>query len=221
MDVETAKKIAARTAAELIPPHTHLGLGSGSTVVHFIEALAERLKQGFHLRAVVPCSHQSFLHAMNYNLPIQDLNDVQQLDLTIDGADQIDPQKRMVKGGGGALVRERIIASASKELLIIVDESKLVSSLGKKIPVEVLPFGSKVVQHKLEQLGYPGTWRSDFVTENGNLILDLHPSSPLTHPEEDHVRIRSVPGVLDTGLFLHMAGRVIIGYFNGKIEMRD
>ena len=132
----------------------------------------------------------------------------------------------MIKGGGGAHVREKILAAASRELIVIVDETKLVASLGAcKLPVEILFYGSPSTRKKLEQAGYRGKWRVTkdsqfFITDNGNLILDIQFDSPPLFPEMDHEKIIQIPGVVDTGFFFQMAGRVIVGFPNGTTEIR-
>lgn len=133
----------------------------------------------------------------------------------------------MIKGGGGAHVREKILASASNEMIVIVDESKLVPALGKaKLPVEVLFYGSPATRMKIEEMGYNGRWRmgSDgtlFITENGNLIFDIEFPSPPPHPEKDHEQLIHIPGVIDTGFFFNLAGRVVVGYNDGRVEVQN
>ena len=126
----------------------------------------------------------------------------------------------MIKGGGGAHVREKILATASKELIVIVDETKLVSQLGKvKLPVEILPYGSLATKAKIESLGFKGSWREDFVTDNANLLLDIHFAHPLKDPFKVDEQIRRVPGVVDTGFFFNLAKRVIVGNFDGTTRL--
>ena len=133
----------------------------------------------------------------------------------------------MIKGGGGAHVREKILACASDEMIVIVDESKLVSAVGKaKLPVEILYYGSPATRTKIEAMGYEGRWRmvpdgSLFLTENGNLIFDIHFPSPPPHPEKDQEQLIHIPGVIDTGFFFNIAGRIIIGRSDGSIEIID
>jgi len=224
MDIEKAKKAAGHKAAELIQDGQIVGLGTGSTAAYFIESLIERCKQGLKITAV-SSSRASAEQARRGGIEVLDINEVLHVDITVDGADQIDPQKRMIKGGGGAHVREKILASSSDELVVIVDETKVVSSLGKtKLPVEVLFYGSPSTRQKLEELGYSGRWRMNedhslFITENGNLIFDIIFDSPLLYPEQDHEKIIHVPGVVDTGFFFGYAGRVIIGASDGSTKM--
>jgi ribose 5-phosphate isomerase A len=218
-----AKEAAGIAAAALIEPNTIVGLGSGTTAACFIEALGLRIQNGLILKAVVATSKQSADLARRYKMPLEDLNHVEKITVTVDGADEIDSQKRIIKGGGGAHVRERIVASSSEELIILIDESKIVPVLGKgKVPVEILPFGSMHTKRKLEELGYFGKWRSrsdhahtPFLTDNGNFLFDLYFTSPPLQPEKDHEKIKSIAGVVDTGIFLNMAGRVLVGHEDG------
>jgi ribose 5-phosphate isomerase A len=129
----------------------------------------------------------------------------------------------MIKGGGGALVREKILSAMSREMVVIVDETKLVPHLGKHpLPVEITPFCYKATERHLSTLGYHGTWRRSqqglYVTDNGNYILDIHFPHPLHDPQKDHAAIAAIPGVVETGFFFHLAGRVIVGFFDGRIH---
>ena len=226
MDQEIAKRAAGRKAAMFIEKNMIVGLGTGSTALYFIEALIERFREGLAIRAVAS-SRGSAEMAKKGGIPVLDINAVPRIDVTVDGADEIDPKKRMIKGGGGAHVREKILASSSEEMVVIVDETKLVASLGKaRLPVEVLFFGSPATRMKIEALGYSGRWRTNcdgsfFLTENGNLLFDIEFPAPCTHPEEDHRKISEIPGVIDTGFFFHLAGRVVVGYRDGKVQVRD
>jgi ribose 5-phosphate isomerase A len=225
MTTENAKKAAGLAAAELIHNNMIVGLGTGSTANYFIESLAARCAHGLMLKAVVPSSQSSLNLAERLGLPTEDINDVPQIDITVDGADEIDPMKRMIKGGGGAHVREKILASSSQELIIVVDETKLVSSIGTcKLPIEILIFGSPATRYKIEKLGFCGQWRvnpdgSFFISENGNLIYDITFNRPPPFPEQVHESIKHIPGVVDTGFFFHMAGRVIVGYQDGQVKV--
>ena len=199
-----------------------VGLGSGSTSAYFIAFLGAALReQGLHIRGVAT-SRASAQLAAKHNIPLVDLNDVPRIDITVDGADEIDPQKRLIKGHGGAHVREKIVASCSRELVIIADQSKLVERLGKKsLPVEVLSFGSTATRAKIELLGYRGSWRltpekSPVITDNGNMLFDIHFTD---EPELVHERLRALPGVVDTGFFFGLAGRIVIGYEDGRVDL--
>ncbi len=224
MSIQEGKRAAGRKAADWIKNGQIVGLGTGSTTSYFIESLIKRCEQGLKITAV-SSSHASAEQARQGRLEVLDINEVPHIDITVDGADEIDPQKRMIKGGGGAHVREKILASASDELIIIVDETKTVPALGRaKLPVEILFYGSPSTRRKLEKLGYQGRWRrnedkSMFITENGNLIFDIAFELPPPVPEQDHEKIIHVPGVVDTGFFFGYAGRVVIGYGDGSIKI--
>jgi len=225
MDLNEAKRAAGEKAAELIRAGMIVGLGSGSTSRCFIEALGRKVEEGLRIQAV-PSSRASAELAKKLRIQVVDINEVKGVDLTIDGADEIDIQKRMIKGGGGALLREKVLAASSGEMIVIVDESKLVRTIGGvKLPVEVLYYGFSATRRKIEQLGYSGDWRVDrngtpFVTENGNLIFDIQFASPLASPEEDDEKLIQIPGVIETGFFLKVAGRVIVGFSDGTTELR-
>jgi ribose 5-phosphate isomerase A len=216
--MDEAKKAAGRKAAEWIQEGMIVGLGTGSTAAFFIEALIERKLQ---IQAVAS-SRTSAELAKKGGIPLIDINSVSRIDITVDGADEIDPQKRMIKGGGGAHLREKILASASGEMVVIVDSSKQVERLGRaKLPVEVLFYGSPSTRAQIEKLGFSGKWRQNedetlFVTENGNLLFDIHFEAPLPYPEEVNDQILRIPGVVDTGFFFRLAGRVIVGHPDGK-----
>lgn len=218
------KKAAGFAAADLIEEGMVVGLGTGSTATFFISRLGERCREGLSITAVAT-SLQSLEQAKAEGIPLVDIDSLVSIDLAADGADEIDPQKRMIKGGGGALFREKIIAGMSKELIVVVDESKLVDHLGKfPLAVEISPFAFRATLAKLEEKGYPGTLRMNtneetFVSENGNYIVDITLSNPCMNPERDDECIQGIPGVIDTGFFFNMAGRVIVGFSDGHIEI--
>ena len=214
------KKALGEKAASLVEEGMLIGLGSGTTAIHFIDSLIKRCQSGLKIRAV-SSSIKSQEQARAGGIEVLDMNKVTSIDLTIDGADEIDPQNRMIKGGGGAHVREKIVASTSKQMIVIVDESKLVEKLGAfGLPVEILPFGIKATLHKLENLGYKGKVREGFTTDNGNILWDIHTPQFFDKPEIDHDRILKTPGVVDTGFFLNVPVKVLVGYANGKVEFR-
>ena len=224
MSRDAIKKAVGYKAAELIESGMRVGLGTGSTAFFFIERLIERCKKGLKIHAVASSVH-SLEQAREGKIPLLDIDKVTSLDVTVDGADEIDPQKRMIKGGGGAHVREKIIASMSHEMIVIVDESKLVPQLGVcKLPVEVLPFAHLATLHKIEKAGYKGTFRkkgnSFFITDNGNFLIDIHFDKPRARPEEDHETLIHIPGIVDTGFFFHLAGRVIVGFPDGQVVIK-
>jgi ribose 5-phosphate isomerase A len=222
---QDAKVAAGRKAVEWIESGMIVGLGSGSTAECFIQSLIEACKDGLHIQAVASSRASADLAARG-GIEVVDINSVPRIDITVDGADEIDPKKRMIKGGGGAHVREKILASSSGEMVVIVDETKLVPSVGRgKLPIEILFYGSPATRMKVEELGYRGRWRMNedetlFISENGNLILDLHFDSPPPSPEALHEAILNIPGVIDSGFFFDMAGRVVVGYSDGKTQVR-
>jgi ribose 5-phosphate isomerase A len=227
MNSEQIKKAVGYRAADFIQDGMIVGLGTGSTAQYFIEKLIERVKkEKIRIRAVAS-SLRSLEQAKNGGIPIIDINSIESIDITVDGADEIDSKKRMIKVGGGALLREKIVASMSKEMIVIIDESKVVPRLGhRKLPVEVVPFAHKASLYKLAKLGYQGEFRQNenkngfYVTDNGNYIIDIVFPNPLTEPEKDHEAIKQLPGVVETGFFFHLAGRVIVGFSDGQVIVR-
>ncbi len=225
MSIDAIKNNVGAAAAALIEPGMVVGLGTGSTAAYFVKHLIERCRGGLKIHAIASSQAISD-QAAKGRIPLLDPHQVSELDLTIDGADEVDSLKQLIKGAGGALVREKILASMSKEMIVIVDESKLVSQLGKaKLPVEVIPFGHKATLDHIQKLGLKAMLRMDaakkpFVTDNGNYIYDIHFEAPLSHPERDHENLIRLPGVVDTGFFFHLAGRIIIGFFDGQIVVR-
>lgn len=223
---QLAKQAAAKKAANLIQSGMTIGLGTGSTTLFFIEYLAKRCREeNLNIHAVVS-STQSLQAAQKEKIPLVDINSVNKLDVTVDGADEIDSEKRMIKGGGGALLREKIIASMSGEMIVIVDEEKVVKQLGKfPLPLEIAPFGYQATLSKIKQHGYSCTIRKDkneqiYKTDNGNYIFDIHFSEFIQNPEKENQFFKNIPGVLDTGFFFKLAGRVIIGFFDKHVEIR-
>ena len=215
------KKAVGYEAAELIQNGMRVGIGTGSTVYFFIERLIQKCKEGLLISAF-SSSMASEKQAREGGIPI--LTEMTELDITVDGADEIDPQKRMIKGGGGALFREKIIASASSEMIVIIDESKLVTHLGKRpLPVELTTYATPSIIRKINQAGYKGHIRmtaekTPFITDNGNYIYDIYFDTLRESPEEDEERLIHIPGVIDTGFFFHLAGRVLIGYEGGEVK---
>lgn len=210
-------------AAALIPDGALVGLGTGSTANCFIKALIQRVNDGLNIQAVAT-SEASYALALDGGITLLDVNDVEALDITVDGADEIDPQKRMIKGGGGALLREKLIASMSKEMIVIIDQSKQVKQLGAfGLPVEIVPFAYKSTLRRIEALGYEPTLRlgkelSPYVTDGGHYIADLRFPQLIKNPEETQQALSLLPGVVDTGLFLGIAGRVLVGLPDGSID---
>lgn len=204
----------ANAAGEMIQDGFVVGLGSGRAATTFIEALGKRVAQGLRIRGV-PTSQATADLATRLAIPLVTLDEIEAIDITVDGADEVDPQLDLIKGWGGALVREKIVAAASKRLVIVVGSEKLVPILGSrnKLPVEVIPFSLGHCRRRLAKLGLTGIPREiggkRFVTDNGNTILDCQ-LSPIANPAELETQIRSIPGVVGTGLFLGMADTVLI-----------
>ncbi len=208
----------ADRALAFVGKDTVIGLGSGRAAAAFVRRLAARVAGGLTVRGV-PTSEATARLARELGIPLADFEDAE-LDLTVDGADEVDPRLDLIKGYGGALVRERIVAGASRHRIILVDASKLVPRLGCRgqLPVEVVPFGLVPCRRRLETLGLEPVLRmhSDrpFITDNGNAILDCA-LAPIADAPGLEREIRAIPGVLDTGLFLGMADTVLVADGNG------
>jgi len=221
----------ATRALDLIADGARVGLGSGRASLAFIEKLGERVRQGLRM-AGVATSSASEQRARAVGIPLIALDEEVVLDLTVDGADEVAPNLDLVKGWGGALVRERIVASASRHQVILVGREKLVRALGERgrIPVEVIPLACGLVTRRLKALGLVPTVRADaegkrpFITDNGNLTLDCAPREPLSGargPRELEAAVLAIAGVVDTGLFLGTAGRVLVGHPDGRVDVLE
>lgn len=216
---------------DLIKDGSRVGLGSGRASAAFIAKLGERVKAGLKITGV-PTSNASEKQALELGIPLVPLTEDLELDLTVDGADEVAPNLDLVKGWGGALVRERIVAAASKRQIILVGEEKLVKTLGERgrIPVEVIPLAHGYVVRKLKALGLKPVTRpvvggtEPFVTDNGNLTLDCATNVPLQDAAAARAlekAVLEIAGVVDTGLFLGTAERVLIGYSDGRVDVRE
>jgi ribose 5-phosphate isomerase A len=209
-----AKELAAEKSLEFVEDGMTLGLGTGSTAAYFIKLLGERVKRGLKIRGI-PTSRTSKELAESLSIPIVTFQQFSEIDVAIDGADEVAPGLALIKGGGGALLLEKIVASASKRFIIIADSTKLVPRLGKfPLPVEVIPFASPVVAKKLSEQGIPSSIRrtktgTEFITDQGNLILDCA-CGEIVDPDALAASIRSIVGVVEHGLFLHMAERALV-----------
>lgn len=222
-EADRAKRRAAEAAATHVQSGYIIGLGSGSTTTHLIHVLGSNLRTG-ELSDIlgVPTSHQAAKNAVQAGIPLTTLDEYPELDLSIDGADQIDGNLDAIKGGGAALLREKIVASASNIYIIIAEEKKLTQNLGegKPIPLEVLPFSLGTVIEKIRSLGAGAKVRSGtgklgpVVTDNGNFIVDAE-FGPLSDPSKIDSDLKTIPGVLETGLFIGYADMVYLGTFNG------
>ncbi|MGY5861304.1 MAG: ribose 5-phosphate isomerase A [Candidatus Thorarchaeota archaeon] len=221
--MSSAKLNAVKSVIPLIPKKGAIGLGSGSTVAIFAEKLGKQILKGSINISIVPSSYQAYELAIEHGIPLTNLDLNPELLLTIDGADEVDKDLNLTKGGGGALFQEKIVASASRKLIIIVDESKLVKRLGTKveIPVEVLPFSLGVVRRKIMEMGVTPNVRQaqkkmgPVVTDNGNFILDLKFHKPISDPMQVAIDLKMIPGVVETGLFIDMAEEVHVGTETG------
>jgi len=221
--VEEAKKNAAREAVKHVRNNFIIGLGSGTTAAYAIEELGKRTKkEGLQILGI-PTSYQAFMLAVKHAISVTTLEEHPTLDLTIDGADQIDDELNLVKGMGGALAREKIVAFASKKLIIIADENKKVQTLGQNnhpIPTETLPFAASLVMHKMQEMGGQPVLREGkgkvgpVITDNGNIIIDTN-FGPIKRPDELEHKLKSISGVVETGLFIKMADVVYIGKRSG------
>lgn len=206
-------EIALR-AAELVEDGNTVGLGSGRAATTFLHALAKRIQDGLRVRGV-PTSNKTQQIAEQLQIPLVSINDAERIDLTVDGADEVDPDLNLIKGYGGALVREKIVAAASDRLVILVGSEKLVPVLGSRgtLPVEVVPFGLSFCQRRLERLSILAQPRAEagelFRSDNGNFILDCQVTDISDACRLD-AEIRRIPGVVDTGLFLGLAETVFV-----------
>ncbi|KMT62956.1 ribose-5-phosphate isomerase A [Paenilisteria newyorkensis] len=220
-----SKQIAGEKACEYIQDGMVVGLGTGSTAYYMIQKLGDRVAEGLNVTGVVTSKATEKL-ALERNIPLMDLNDVTEIDLTIDGADEVDAAFRGVKGGGGALLFEKLVAHASKKSIWVVGEDKVVETLGAfPLPVEVVPFGYKQVERQLEEKGYNPILRhhedgSIYLTDSQNYILDLQMKA-ITNPEALNDWLNNLPGVVENGLFLNYASSIVIGFSDGSVEVRD
>ncbi len=207
---------ASHPALQFVEPGQVLGLGTGRSAAAFIRALGDRVKAGLDVRGV-PTSKASAELARSLGIPLVSLDDIDSIDVALDGADEVDPALNLIKGRGGALVREKIVAAAARQFLVLVGEEKLVPVLGAKgaLPVEVVPFALGFCRRKLDALGCRPSPRTTpegapYISDNGNPILDCH-IHELADPAALERAILALPGVVDTGLFLGMASAVIVG----------
>jgi len=224
--IQEAKRNAALSAVKHVNDGFIVGLGSGSTAAFAIEALGERVKlENLHVMGI-PTSYQAFLLAVKCGIPITTLDEHPEVDLTIDGADQVTPELYLIKGMGAALAREKIVAAASKLNIIIADEQKKVKLLGEKgqsVPVEVLPFAISLAKRKIMANGGKPVLREGkgklgpTITDNGNVILDSY-FGEIANPAELEVKVKMVPGVVETGFFVGLTDLVYIGTAAGSVE---
>jgi ribose 5-phosphate isomerase A len=217
------KRIAAEKAVEWVKDGMTVGLGTGSTAYWAICKIGERIQEGLQIQAVAS-SKVTEQVAREIGIPLVALDEVETIDLTIDGADEVDRDYNLIKGGGGALLREKILAYNSHTFLVVVDESKLVGTLGRyPLPVEVVPFASAQTLRHLADLGCSAHLRKDgeslYTTDNGNYIVDCR-FEQIPDPAALDIIIRTIPGVVETGLFIHnMVSHVVVGYKDGDVQV--
>jgi ribose 5-phosphate isomerase A len=224
MDNELEKQAAARASLAFVKDGDFVGLGTGSTAAYFIQYLGERVKAGLNIRGVPTSVHAQQL-AQKFGIPLVGLDQVEQLDVDVDGADEFDPQLCLIKGGGGALLREKIVASASKKFIVIADSSKQVGLLGKfPLPVEVVPFAESIVARKITKLGAKVSLRKTadgevFTTDEHHHILDCE-FGQIIDPASLATALSAIPGVVEHGLFIHRADVVLVANGSNVTELR-
>ncbi|TMB91363.1 MAG: ribose-5-phosphate isomerase RpiA [Chloroflexi bacterium] len=220
MDPEVAKRAAADAAVALVEDGMSVGLGSGSTARWFIENLGARVRDGLDIRGV-PTSQATASLAQAHGIPLMELGR-DDLDLAVDGADAVDQDLRLIKGRGAAMLREKVVATAAWRFVVIVDDSKLCTRLGGRVPVELVTFGAPHTIALLESTGAQfivrtGDGGAPMLTDNGNLIADGE-YAPIDDPEGLAQRIEAIPGVVGHGLFLGMADLVVVGRADGSVQ---
>jgi ribose 5-phosphate isomerase A len=221
---EQEKEAAARASLAYLKDGQIVGIGSGSTVAHFIRLLGEQVKKGLRIRGI-PTSEHSGQEATKLGIALTTLDECQEIDVTVDGADEVDPQLRLIKGGGGALLREKIVASASNRLVIIADSTKRVPVLGKfPLPVEVIKFAQAVVKKKIEAMGAQVLLRraasgDPYLTDENNHILDCR-FGKISDPDRLAQQLSDTPGVVEHGLFIGMASVALVAQGSEVVEVK-
>ena len=219
---EEMKRVAGEYAVGFVQPGFVTGIGTGSTVYYFIHALAEKVKQGLDITAVVT-SRKSGELSKQLGITVTDLNDVDTIDITIDGADEVDKQLQLIKGGGGALLQEKMVAAASRKMIVIADGNKIADQLGRfPLPVEVIPYGWKQTQKHIGKLGCRKIILREkdgkpFITDHGHYILDCR-FGEIRKPEIIAAELNALPGVVENGLFIKMANAAIIAGPGGSMQ---
>jgi ribose 5-phosphate isomerase A len=218
------KEAAARASLRFVKDGQVVGLGTGSTAAYFIKLLGEEVKVGLRVRGI-PTSVRSRELAVSLGIPVITLDDCQEIDVTVDGADEIDPQLRLIKGGGGALLREKIVASATKQMIVVADASKQVQRLGKfPLPVEVIRFAQALVAKRIAALGAEVQLRRDatgnaYLTDENNYILDCR-FGEIRDPDRLARELSEMPGVVEHGLFIGMASLALLARGSEIVELR-
>ncbi|WP_282094228.1 ribose-5-phosphate isomerase RpiA [Epibacterium ulvae] len=229
--IDIAKYVAAKRAADMVEDGMKVGLGTGSTAAWLVRCLAERVQEGLTIKGV-PTSQRTARLAQEAGIELITLEEARWLDITIDGADEFDGELNLIKGGGGAHLQEKIVATASDLMVVIADVGKAVDALGAfPLPVEVLQFGWRTTQMLIEEmlvstdvLGRSASLRMDgqtpFVTDEGNYVLDLH-LHRIGHARQLTLMLNQIPGVVENGLFIDICDRVVIGHGDGRVVVRD
>ncbi|WP_442954842.1 ribose-5-phosphate isomerase RpiA [Paenibacillus sp. SYP-B4298] len=222
--MDTAKRLAAETAVQRVEDGMIVGLGTGSTAYYAIARIAQRVQQGLRIQAVASSARSEAL-ALELGIQLVPLSSISGIDLTIDGADEVDPALHLIKGGGGALLREKILAMSSNRFIVIADESKRVAQLGRfPLPVEIVPFAANLTIAKLRELGCKPSVRmvesQEYKTDNGNYIVDCA-FGGIADPQQLEARINAIAGVVENGLFTHMASTVIFASQDGAISVLE
>lgn len=216
------KEKAGAYAAALVTPGMTVGLGTGSTANHFIKAVAGRMKEGLSISAV-PTSVKTRELATSLGIPVINFDEAETIHFSVDGADEISEQLNLIKGGGGAMLQEKMIAHTARRFVVIGDESKIVKYLGKfPLPVEVVPYGWKQVKRKVEALGCRNVElrvrnEKTYITDHDHFILDCN-FDEILDPGELNARLKSIPGVVETGLFINLAKSAVICYADGTVK---
>lgn len=224
MASDQEKEAAARASLKFVRDGNIVGLGTGSTAAYFVKLLGENVKAGMKIRGI-PTSSRTAELAQSLNIPLTTLDEFQQIDVTVDGADEFDPSLHLIKGGGGALLREKIIAFASKQVVIVTDSSKQVNVLGKfPLPVEVIRFAEALVAKKITALGATVKLRrtpdgKPYVTDESNHILDCS-FGQIPDPPTLARTLSDMPGIVEHGLFIHLASVVLLARGNEVEEIR-
>lgn len=222
MSNDKGKQAAGYKAAELVQPNMKVGLGTGSTAYYFIEKLIERCQKGLKIKAIAT-SKESTKQAQEGGIELFDPDQFDQLDIDVDGADEIDTSLQMIKGGGGALFREKIIARSSKKMIVVVDSSKWVQKLGKHfLPIEISCFGLASILKAFESLNLKGQIRMKhserYITDNGNAIFDAQIENYSGCYRKLDAQLKNIAGVIETGFFWDLATHVFIGFPDGHVE---
>ncbi|USR89584.1 ribose-5-phosphate isomerase RpiA [Phormidium yuhuli AB48] len=229
--VTLMKQQVGKAAADRVQSGTIVGLGTGSTTAYAIQYIGERLQKG-ELKDIkgIPTSFQASVLAKKYGIPLTSLDEVDRIDVAIDGADEVDPQKQLIKGGGAAHTREKIVDSLAEQFIVVVDSSKLVDKLGLGflLPVEVIPMAMTPVMRAIEGLGGEPTLRmgvkkaGPVVTDEGNLVIDVKFANGIENPADLEKTLNNIPGVLENGLFVDTADVILVGEVkDGQPSVRE